>query len=158
MEAMIDWTSLLITLITSLSGCGLFALATKAGRRKASAEAELAATQARTEEFHLLREQIELNQQQNIDLIKLLGEKEERFKEQTDRLRECQRELVKANEREIILTNALNESNRQRDYWKLWHCRSNICAEGNPDPAGRQPPNDILKTARFDPRQAGIEI
>lgn len=157
-----DWTTLIVQVLGILAAGGIGTLASKSGRKKAASEAEIAATQARREEFELLRQQIELNQQQNLDLIKLMSDrekvhneqiadKEHRFVEQTDRLRDVQRALVAANERELELTRELAQSNAQRDYWKLWHCRKTICKDG------REPPNDILRSLRFDPKQAGSD-
>lgn len=158
-----DLWDFLPSIINFILGGGIALIATLAAtRRKANAEADSAAVAARAEEFHLLREQIDLNQQQNMQLIQMLNdrdtdharqmaEKETRFNEQTDRLREVQRDLVKANQRELSLTNTLNESLRQRDYWKLWHCRTSNCPH-------RIPPSDILPTLTFDPVAAGIEI
>lgn len=146
---MIDWTTLLIQAIGLLAAGGIGSLVSKSGRKKAASEADIAATQARQEEFHLLKEQIELNQQQNLDLIRLISEKESRFADQTDRLREVQRELIAANDRELALTKQLAETTAQRDYWKMWHCRRPVCSDG------RIPPNDLLKALRFDARAAG---
>ncbi len=155
-----DLTTILTTILGIIATSGAITYAFRSGRKKAQAEADTAATAARTEEFQLLREQIELNQQQNMELIQMLNErdiahnaqladKEARFADQTDRLREVQRALVAANEREIALTRQLAAVTRQRDYWKLWHCRRSVCTDG------REPPQDILAGQTFDPAQAG---
>lgn len=59
----------------------------KSNSRVAEAEAEIAETKAEREEFHLLRERLELADQQ-------LLAKEERFHEQTQLVRELQRQLL----------------------------------------------------------------
>lgn len=96
----------ILPIISLLLGGGIASIITwKATRRTANANAEQAEVQARTEEFHLLKEQIELNQQQNLDLTKSnnglveqLKDMQSRYAEQTELLRSVQNKLLKSEE------------------------------------------------------------
>lgn len=104
--------TIIMPILTLLIGGGLATFITlKSTRRTADANADQAEVQAKAEEFHLLKEQIELNQQQNLDLTKLnlklaeqLKDAESRHVEQTELLRQTQKQLVQANEDIVKLT------------------------------------------------------
>ena len=73
----------ILPIISLLFGGGIASIITwRQTKRTANANAEQAEVQARTEEFHLLKEQIELNQQQNLDLTKSNNNLTEQLKEQ----------------------------------------------------------------------------
>ena len=103
--------TVIMPILTLLVGGGLATFITiKATKRTANAHAEQAEVQARSEEFHLLKEQIELNQQQNLDLtranLELVGQlkdAETRHVEQTELLRHTQQNLTQANVKIIKL-------------------------------------------------------
>ncbi len=114
-------------LLTTLLAGGGAGWCLKSKRRAASAEAEKNEIEARDAEFELLRKQIDLNQKQNIDLIEQLGRKEERFADQTNRLREVQASLTTALERITELTLSNGRLQRNIDYLELWHCRQREC-------------------------------
>lgn len=130
-------------LITTLLAGGGAGWLLKSNRRAAKANAEKVEVEARDAEFELLRKQIGLNQQQNIDLITQLGRKEERFAEQTARLRQVQGELTKCMERINELTDELGQLRRRNDYLQLWHCRQGECV-------GRLPPSPAITGKEFD--------
>lgn len=86
---------IVITLIGSLGGLEFlkYILNRKSNKRITESEADKKETEADTDEFHLLKETIEFLQEQ-------LRQKEERFADQTDRLRKSQErefELMKEN-------------------------------------------------------------
>lgn len=103
--------TIIMPILTLLIGGGLATFITlKATRRTANANADQAEVQARAEEFHLLKEQIELNQQQNLDLTKSnnglveqVKEMQSRFVEQTELLRSTQSKLLKSEEDKMKL-------------------------------------------------------
>lgn len=89
-----EWQNL-IALLTVLGGWDAvkYLLNRRSNKRLAEAQAEAAQSQASADEFHALREYNEFLQQQ-------LQQKEERFVDQTDRLRKSQErefELMKQN-------------------------------------------------------------
>lgn len=138
----INLSEILNMLGTLLAGGGAGWLL-KSGRRTAEARAEKSEVEARQAEFDLLRQQISLNQQQNVDLIEQLGRKEERFAEQTERLRGVQAELQGLTERLTVMTARIGRLERARDYLRMWHCRQGACDR-------RQPPCPALAGAEFD--------
>lgn len=103
--------TVILPILTLLVGGGVASIITfKATKRKADADASQAEVQARAEEFHLLKEQIELNQQQNLDLTKMnlelvdqIKDKTRRYTEQTEILRKVQADLLKSEEEKIKL-------------------------------------------------------
>lgn len=103
--------TVILPIITAIFGGGLASVVTwRSAHRKANADASQAEIQARTEEFHLLKEQIELNQQQNLDLTKTnleltehIKDKAKKYSEQTEILRKAQSDLLKAEEDKMRL-------------------------------------------------------
>lgn len=103
--------TVILPIITAIFGGGLASVITwRSTRRKANADASQAEVQVRTEEFHLLKEQIELNQQQNLDLTKTnleltehIKDKAKKYAEQTEILRKTQADLLKAEEEKMRL-------------------------------------------------------
>ena len=103
--------NIVLPMLSLLLGGGIATIITiKSTRRKANADALQAEVQAQTEEFHLLKEQIELNQQQNLDLTKSnnglveqVKEMQSRFVEQTELLRSTQSKLLKSEEDKMKL-------------------------------------------------------
>ena len=101
----------ILPIISLLFGGGIASITTwRQTKRTANANAEQAEVQARTEEFHLLKEQIELNQQQNLDLTKSnnnlteqLKEQQQRYVEQTELLRSVQAKLLKSEDDKVKL-------------------------------------------------------
>lgn len=98
--------TIILPTLTLLLGGGIATIITfKATRRKANADASQAEVQVRSDEFHLLKEQIELNQEQNITLTKTnleltehIKDKAKKYSEQTEILRKAQADLLKAEE------------------------------------------------------------
>lgn len=109
----------ILPILSLLLGGGIATIVTlKATKRQSEAQADQAEVQTQSDEFHLLKEQIELNQQQNLDLTKLnlelverIKDKERRFGEQTSLLRDVQNKLAIANEHELTLTKKMGDLN-----------------------------------------------
>lgn len=109
--------NIILPILTLLLGGGLAAFITvKATKRTADANADQAEVQTRADEFHLLKEQIELNQQQNLDLTKTnleltehVKDKAKKFSEQTEILRRTQAKLLAAEEEKIKLTSEIGD-------------------------------------------------
>ena len=59
---------------------------------------------------------------------------EARFNSQTDRLREIQRALVAANERELRLTRIIAAKDRFIEWLKYWHCKRDYTDCGRREP------------------------
>lgn len=114
-------------------------------RRSNNAQAQKEETDAdlKREEMHEKIEEFLQNQ---------LLEKERRFNDQTDRLREVQRDLVAANERELALTRENGELKLEIEWHRQWHCSR----EQNETEDGckrREPEQKIpLKYVPFKPR------
>lgn len=131
--------TIILPLLTLLLGGGIAsAITLKATRRKADADAAQAEIQVRTEEFHLLKEQIELNQQQNLDLTQLnlkltehIKDKTQKYAEQTEVLRKTQAKLLKSEEDKIQLVTANGDLKVELAKKK---CEDELCPF-------RQPPN-----------------
>lgn len=116
-----------------LAGGGLGWLA-KSSRRIRRAEADSAEAHADNEEWQVYKDQIsqltDIVKTQN-NLIKEMteqharerAESEARFAAQTDRLREVQRCLVAANDRELRLTQENGRLRQLVAHFKNWHCR-----------------------------------
>lgn len=140
----------ILPIISLLLGGGIASIITwKATRRTANANAEQAEVQARTEEFHLLKEQIELNQQQNLDLTKSnnglveqLKDMRSRYAEQTELLRQTQKQLVQANE-DIIKLTATNGELRVELAKKK--CEDSSCPFRQPPNATTPPRPDMTR-------------
>lgn len=128
-----------------LAGGGLGWLA-KSSRRIKKAEADTAEAHANQEEWQVYKDQIShlsgiVKAQQ--DLIKEMTEQhaqerrdsEERFANQTDRLREVQRCLVAANDRELKLTQENGRLRQLLSHFKHWHCRKDFskCQDREPE-------------------------
>lgn len=140
----------ILPIISLLLGGGIASIITwKATRRTANANAEQAEVQARTEEFHLLKEQIELNQQQNLDLTKSnnglveqLKDMQSRYAEQTELLRQTQKQLVQANE-DIVKLTATNGELRVELAKKK--CEDSSCPFRQPPNATTPPRPDMTR-------------
>lgn len=111
--------TIILPIVTLFVGGGLATFLTlKATKRTANANADQAEVQTRADEFHLLKEQIELNQQQNLDLTKAsndltqlnleltehIKDKARKYAEQTEILRQAQAKLLAAESEQIKLT------------------------------------------------------
>lgn len=98
-----DWTTLIITIFTTLCGGGIGALATLSSTRR---KAEFEVWEKQLDE---MKELLQAETERNRELVGLNKEKEDRFIEQTKRLRETQdREFAlmkKACDLEIELAN-----------------------------------------------------
>lgn len=140
----------ILPIISLLLGGGIASIITwKATRRTANANAEQAEVQARTEEFHLLKEQIELNQQQNLDLTKSnnglveqIKDMQSRYAEQTELLRQTQKQLVQANE-DIVKLTATNGELRVELAKKK--CEDSSCPFRQPPNATTPPRPDMTR-------------
>lgn len=133
-------------IVTPLGGVGAW-LYRKQAKRLKEAEAQLAEAnvskakiEGKAEEFHIWKEQCEalseLNNkltERNQQLVQMNAEKEDRhqedikdredrFKEQTNLLRDRQKELVAALEREREHVRLESQLERERDHYKLWMC------------------------------------
>lgn len=116
----------------------------RSNRRLAESNADKAEADADTAEWHLYKEQLEtMNEQCKFkderiaDLLRMNAEKEDRFVEQTDRLRQTQQRELDANNRIIELTQknaALELQIKDEDCIRLG-CRH------------RDPPNEHTKRA-----------
>lgn len=104
--------TVIMPILTLLLGGGLATFITiKATKRTADANADQAEVQTRADEFHLLKEQIDLNQQQNLELTRAnlelaehIKEKAKKYTEQTEVLRKTQNNLLVAEEEKLKLT------------------------------------------------------
>ena len=123
----------------------------KSSRRIRKAEAESAEAHADNEEWQVYKDQLAhlsgIVKTQN-DLISEMTvrhaqerrECEERFANQTDRLREVQRALVTANERELGLSQELGRVRVLLEHFKNWHCRRDFTD------CDRREPEQMVKT------------
>lgn len=87
-----DWVGILTTLGTMLPALGVVELVKWWANRRnnsriAESQADISETQAASDEFHLLRERLELSDRQLLD-------KEQRFHEQTQLVRELNKQLL----------------------------------------------------------------
>ncbi len=130
----------------------------EAQARLADAQAQLAETQNNSEEWHIYKEQLEAEREhvrfkdeRITELLKMNQEKENRFIEQTQRLRDTQARELEANEKliaaktEIAEVNAHNaELERENGELKLrlkeYECIKIDCIH-------RDPPNEHTKRA-----------
>lgn len=96
--------------------------ARKTSKRIEQATAESSETQAERDEFHLLRERLELADKQ-------LLEKEQRFYEQTAELRKVTGELIDAERKIGALSSEISELKAER---KMKLCEKRNCASREP--------------------------
>lgn len=94
----------------------------KTSKRIEQATAESSETQAERDEFHLLRERLELADKQ-------LLEKEQRFYEQTAELRKVTGELIDAERKIGALSSEISELKAER---KMKLCEKRNCASREP--------------------------
>lgn len=94
----------------------------KPGKRLAEATADHSEVKVDTDEFHLLRERLELADRQ-------LLEKEQRFYDQTDELRKTTGELLAAERRISELNGEVSELKAER---KMKLCEKRNCAQREP--------------------------
>ena len=142
--------TVLMPILTLLVGGGLATFITlRATKRTADANADSAEVQARAEEFHLLKEQIELNQQQNLDLTTLnlklaeqLKDAETKHAEQTELLKQTQKNLAQANEDIIKLT---TENGELRVELAKKKCEDSSCPFRQPPNATTPPRPDMTR-------------
>lgn len=131
--------TIILPIVTLFVGGGLATFLTlKATKRAANANADQAEVQTRADEFHLLKEQIELNQQQNLDLTKTnleltghIKDKAKKYSEQTEVLRQTQAKLLAAESEQIKLTAEIGDLKVQLAHKR---CDTLTCPF-------RQPPN-----------------
>ena len=157
-----EWMNLIQTLAGIAGGFGFGAL-TKSGRVKAKADAYKAMADAYEARLTALHENIallnkaEMEQSKRIsDLNHALNDKTQRIRELTDKLYSSEQEVNRvqdllnaANEKITRLTEERDDWKAKAEYYRQWHCRSNICMQGHPDPMGRQPPNSKLQGQKF---------
>lgn len=130
----------------------------KATKRLAEAQAELAETQNDAEEWHIYKEQLEAEREhvrfkdeRITELLRMNQEKENRFIEQTNRLRETQARELAANEERIKIAIQLAEANAriaelEKDNGALrLRLKNNECVEHSC--INRNPPNEHTRKA-----------
>ncbi|MCM1068253.1 MAG: hypothetical protein NC418_11840 [Muribaculaceae bacterium] len=161
-----DSLSFILSLCTAVLGCSTLVgwlLYGKAMRRTKDAEAakaEAEAAGAHWERYEkqldhanatiaTLHKQIERDAERISQLNGALDGKTDRIRELTDKLIESERALNEANARIVRLTEERDRERLMKEKYKEWHCRSNVCQPGNPDPNGRVPPNPNLIGKRF---------
>lgn len=110
-----EWGTTICGVLTAMGGWELVKhlLNRKANKKKHEAEAEVAETKADTEEFHLLKEQLEFCQQQ-------LVEKEIRFAEQTEHVRKLNQKIFEQAKEIATLEIA-------KAHAKTWRCEKGKC-------------------------------
>lgn len=143
--------NIILPLLTLLLGGGIASVVTfKATRRKANADAAQAEVQVRSEEFHLLKEQIELNQKQNLDLTQLnlkltehIKDKTQKYAEQTEVLRKAQANLLKSEEDKMRLVTANGDLKVELAKKK---CEDELCPFRQPPNANTPPRPDMTST------------
>lgn len=161
METLMTIINWVVPLLVGGGGVGLLFLRSR-GReaRAAAAKAEEEVRrkvqegyEARIEELH---KQINAANKDNTErterIAKLnheVDDKTDRIREITDKAIESERALNVANATIIRLTEERDEERRQKERYKEWHCRSNICQPGKPDPDGRRPPNPNIIGKQF---------
>lgn len=116
--------TLAITLIGTLGGWELvkYLLNRRSHQRQESATADISEIQADKDEFHLLRERLELADKQLLD-------KEQRFFEQTSLVRDLNKELLEA-ERKIGVLNSEISTLKAERAMKL--CERRGCNQREP--------------------------
>lgn len=94
-------------------GLGLFQWlhTRKANKRLAEAQAETAEAQADIEKWHFYKEQLDIANSRIVELLDINKTKEDRFIEQTQRLRDTQQRELEANERVIQTSIKVAEAN-----------------------------------------------
>lgn len=124
-----DIIALVSTLGGIVTGGGLVYIS-KAGRRKATAEAVKTEAEAEGAKFELYQQRIdELHKslafanEHITTLTKADSEKELRFIDQTKRLRDTQRQLVAATERAMVLERENGRLRLLNEFLRNWHCR-----------------------------------
>ena len=142
----------ILGVLTPLGGAGIF-MYRRQNKRLKEAEVKSAEAQAKAEDWHIWKEQSEELHASNMQLIERnaklvqinaekedrhaadLKEKEERFKDQTTRLREVQRELIASQQREIELTKRVAQLERRCDHYKEWMCKKpwSLCKKREPE-------------------------
>lgn len=164
-----EWISLLQTLggIAGGVGIGMF---TKAGRKRDMAEADLRVQEVHARMIQNYEERIKelhenkkrLNEEAD-HYIERISKQNHALDSKTDQIRALTEKLWTSEQEVNRVNNTLNEANatiarliEERDAWKAkaeyyrqWQCHSSICTQGNPDPAGRQPPNAKLRGQKF---------
>lgn len=142
--------TVILPILTLLLGGGIASVITaKATRRKADADASQAEIQTRAEEFHLLKEQIELNQKQNLDLTQLnleltehIKDKARKYAEQTEILRKAQADLLKSKEDKMRL---VAENGDLKVELAKKKCEDELCPFRQPPNANTPPRPDMTK-------------
>lgn len=162
-----DWLQLLNTVsgaLVALGGMGIYKFFTKSGQKeiKADADAKVADAQAKMidnyeERIKDLHENIQRLNEAERSYIERISEqnkaitgKNEQIRNLTQKCWESEQEVNRVQEK----LNAANERiiglTEERDFYKMWLCKSNTCVKGNPDPEGRQPPNPKLVGMQFE--------
>lgn len=142
----------ILGVLTPLGGVGVF-MYRRQNKRLKDAEVKMAEAQAKAEDWHIWKEQCEklhegnmMLMERNAKLIQInaekedrhaedLREKEDRFKDQTTRLREVQRELIASQQREIEHVRREAQLERRCDHYKEWMCKRpwSLCKEREPE-------------------------
>lgn len=157
-----EWISLLQTLGGIVGGLGI-GMFTKSGRRKYKADADARVAEAQKlmiENFeHRLAEVHKANDTLNAEVARYISkiaeqnhtidDKVKQIRNLTQKVWDSEQEvnrvqdmLNEANGRITSLTEERDEERRQKDYYKMWHCRRDGCSDGIP-------PRDRLKGQKF---------
>lgn len=157
-----DWIGVLMGVLSiTYVGDILMRVLFRSDRRVADAKADKAEAEANEKEWELEEKRISelcntiewLNKQLDA-YVERDASKEERFDRQTERLREVQRQFAQAQDRIIEITRENGQLELRLAYWKQWHCRRDVCADG------RLPSNPSLTGQVFNENYAekGIEL
>ena len=124
-----DWTSIIITIATTLCGGGIGALATLSATRR---KAEFGVWEAQLEE---MRKELTYERERNAELMRMCVDKESRFVEQTRRLRETQgRELELMRAKSLLELELANK-----------RCDDHACPYRRPPTASTPPPPELTR-------------
>lgn len=101
----------------------------KSNSRIASSQADIAELKADSDEYHLLRERLEVADTHNLELQKKLYDKEERFHEQTLLVRDLQKQLLEKTQENGELKAEISALKAER---KMKLCERRGCADRQP--------------------------
>lgn len=101
----------------------------KSNTRIARSQADIAELKADSDEYHLLRERLEVADTHNLELQKKLYDKEERFHEQTLLVRDLQKQLLEKTRENGELKAEISALKAER---KMKLCERRGCLERQP--------------------------
>lgn len=125
-----DWTSILSVLLSvSVFEFVKWLMNRKGNSRIVNANADKEEIKAETDEYHLLRERLEVADTHLLEKEKQLYEKEQRFHEQTQLVRELNRQLLEATAANGKLQARISELEAER---KMKLCERKGCKDREP--------------------------